>query len=81
MSPVPLDQSVSLTIKGGKIKLNAKGKAKVALTCPATEANGPCTGNLKVKTRSKVPVGGKKKVVVLGSATYSVRQAPPRGSS
>ena len=72
VSPVPLDQSVTLTIKGGKIKLNAKGKAKVALTCPATEANGPCTGNLKVKTRGKVTVGGKKKVVVLGSATYSV---------
>ena len=73
VSPVPPDQSVTLTIKGGKIKLNAKGKAKVALTCPATEANGPCTGNLKIKTRSKVPVGGKKKVVVLGSATYSVK--------
>ena len=40
---------------------------------PATEANGPCTGNLKVKTRGKVPVDGKKKVVVLGSATYSVK--------
>ena len=71
VAPVPPDKSVTLTIKGGKIKLNDKGKAKVKLTCPATEPSGPCTGKLTMKTRGKVNVDGKKKVVILGRAKYS----------
>ena len=70
--PTP-DTSVALTIKGGKVKLNAKGKAKVTLTCPATETHGPCTGKLTMRTRDKVSVDGKKKKVVLGTTTYSIQ--------
>ena len=42
------------------------------LTCPASEKSGPCTGTLKLKTRGKVPFKGKKKVVVLASAKFSI---------
>jgi hypothetical protein len=75
-----LDTVVSLAI-AGKVKVDvkgkAKGKAKVKVTCPATEAHGPCTGTLKLKTRTKVHFGGKKAKVKLGSATYQV----PAGST
>ena len=70
--PPAADKSVTLTIKGGTIKLNDKNKAKVQLTCPTTERSGPCTGKLAMRTRGKVEVDGKLKVLTLGRATYSI---------
>ena len=70
--PPAADKFVTLTIKGGTIKLNDKNKAKVQLTCPTTERSGPCTGKLAMRTRGKVEVDGKLKVLTLGRATYSI---------
>ena len=69
--PAP-DTQVTLTIGTKTLTLNDKSKATVKLTCPTAEKSGPCTGTLKVKTRGKVPVDGKKKVVVLATAKFSV---------
>ena len=75
--PPAVDETVTLTIKGGTLNLSNKGKTRVRLTCSATEPSGPCTGKLTMRTRGKVPVGNKRKVVVLATAKYSV----PAGTS
>jgi hypothetical protein len=69
---VQRDTAVTLQIGSGTIKLDSHGKGKVALTCPASEASGPCSGTLTVSTRGKVPVNGKQKTVVLGSAKFRI---------
>jgi hypothetical protein len=66
------DTSVTLTIGTKKLKLNDKHKGKVKLTCPATEESAPCTGKLRVKTRGTVSFQGKKKVVTLATANFSI---------
>jgi len=49
-----------------------KGKAPVLVKCPA-KAKGRCDGKLVLKTAKKVMTSsGKKKVVTLGSATFSI---------
>ncbi|MGH8937744.1 MAG: S8 family serine peptidase, partial [Actinomycetes bacterium] len=48
------------------------GRARVALTCPATEISGPCEGSLRLKTARKLASGGKKRRVSLGSQAFRV---------
>src|SRR5207247_11217013 len=49
-----------------------KGKAPVLVKCPA-KAKGHCKGTLVLKTAHKVMTSsGKKKIVTLGSATFSI---------
>ena len=48
--PTP-DTTASIEILGKKIKLKENGSAKVKLACPADEANGPCTGRVKLKSK------------------------------
>ena len=53
-------------------ELLKKGKAPVLVKCPA-KAKGRCDGKLVLKTAKKVMTSsGKRKVVTLGSATFSI---------
>jgi sugar lactone lactonase YvrE len=67
----------ALTISSATVKLSGQGVAAVKLTCPLAEASGPCTGKLSLKTAKKVNVGGHRKKVKLGSASFSI----PSGST
>ena len=50
----------------------AGGKVPVKLTCPASEANGPCAGKLSLKTAHEVQFNGQQQIVFLGSADFSI---------
>jgi hypothetical protein len=67
------DTSVKLRIRTGTLQLTSDGRAKVKLTCPASETSGPCSGELKVRTRGKVQYAGRNRVVLLATASYSIR--------
>jgi len=57
------------------MKVNRKGKTSLKLRCPASEANGPCSGSVKLKTKKKVKPGRKakkKKTVPFGSQAFSI---------
>ncbi len=68
----PPDLSVTVRLGRGPVPLNARGKVRVKVTCPAAEASGPCSGTLRIKTRSKVLYQGGKRKVLLGTASFSV---------
>ncbi len=67
------DRVVKIVIRGQVVSLGRDARARVKLSCPATEQSGPCSGRLTLKTRGKVLFGGKRVVVKLASATYRVR--------
>ena len=69
---VSLKVRPALGIRTTTLRLNAKDKAKVRLTCPVIDEAGPCTGKLKVKTHGQVRFDGRFRVVTLGLAKFSV---------
>ncbi len=61
-----------LAIAAGSVVMSSHGKAKVKLTCPGSEPDGPCAGTLKLKTAHAVRFRGHKHRVTLGTAAYSI---------
>ncbi len=51
------DDGVAIEILGKKLKLNARGRTRAKLLCPADEISSPCQGKLKLATRAKVRLG------------------------
>jgi len=66
------DSSVSIQILGKNSPVGKQGFAAVRLTCPITEANGPCKVKLTVKTAGPVNFKGRKKKVVISRKTITV---------
>lgn len=50
----------TVSIGANPVKLDAKGRIKVHLTCAPAIASGPCSGRLKLTTARKVAIGAKK---------------------
>jgi hypothetical protein len=47
--PAPAgDSELAMRVGKGKLRMNGKGRIRVRLTCPATEANPPCRGKLAI---------------------------------
>ncbi len=67
-----IDHDVSIQINGKKLRLSRRGRARAQLTCPATEASGPCQGKLVLKTRRKLGLRGKRQGVTLASADFRI---------
>lgn len=68
--PPPGDTTLRMRLGKGKLFVNGKGKTKVRLTCPSSEASPPCSGKVKLTGRfsssAKFKIGaGKTKAVVL----------------
>jgi subtilase family serine protease len=61
-----------LRIASGAVRLTRKGVAKLNLTCPSSEPNGPCAGDLKLRTKGKVRWRGHRSKVTLGATTFSI---------
>ncbi len=70
-TPIP-DTGVGLELAKGRLTLNPKGVVQLKLTCLATEASPPCSGKVRLKTRTKVEFGAKAKKLLLGSASFSI---------
>jgi hypothetical protein len=67
-----------LKISGAPVKLTTGGAARIAVTCPTTEASGPCAGDLFLHTTDHRTVGGQKLDPLLGIATFSIRTGHTR---
>lgn len=72
----------AVTIGGGKLKLDAKGRIKVKLTCAPADAAMPCRGRLSLATAAKIATRGKgrkgrKRATILGPKPFMV----PEGRS
>jgi hypothetical protein len=67
----------TLKIKGKRVKLNRKGRGKIALACPpATKQPSPCTAKLTLKTARKVGFkGGKRKLTLAKAKQVKIRAA------
>lgn len=64
------DTRLTMRLGKGKLLVNSKGRTKVRLTCPSTEASPPCSGKVKLggrfSTSAKFRIGaGKTKGVLL----------------
>jgi hypothetical protein len=85
-SPPPADTELAMRLGKGKLFVNAKGRTKVRLTCPAREATPPCTGTVKLAGRFGAKAsfsigGGKTKVVklrLLARAVEYLREHPKK---
>ena len=49
----PADTELAMRVGKGKLRMDGKGRIRVKLTCPATEANPPCRGKVVVGTLRK----------------------------
>ncbi|MFN8142091.1 MAG: hypothetical protein U0R29_07155, partial [Solirubrobacterales bacterium] len=75
---VPADRKV--TVKGPrKLRFRPSGRADLKLTCPASEATGPCSGKFRLATASKVPYQGKRRSVTLAGGRF--RAAPGKSDT
>lgn len=68
--PPPGDSALRMRLGKGKLFVDGKGRTKVRLTCPSSEASPPCSGKVKLTGRfsssAKFKIGaGKTKAVVL----------------
>jgi hypothetical protein len=54
--PPPGDQDFFMRVGKGKLKMDGKGRIRVRLTCPVTEASPPCRGRVAVKSKRGWPV-------------------------
>lgn len=72
--PRPVDRTVSVAVSGRQVKLDRRGGGLVQVRCPASEVNGPCRGELVLRTQARLRVRGKRKArqVVLARARFSV---------
>jgi hypothetical protein len=61
-----------LRIASTAVRLTRKGIAKVKLTCPSSEPDGPCAGDLTLRTKGKVRWRGHRRKVTLGATTFSI---------
>ena len=68
----PPDTSVRVVIRGKRITLNRKGVAIAQVLCPRTEQTPPCRGSLVLRTKGKVPVGKRKRRLVLAKGNFKV---------
>ena len=64
------DTEVTIEIGTKEVQLNKQDIGKVELTCPATEASPPCSGQVKLKTRDKFQFGGRNNLVLLAAQRY-----------
>jgi Ca2+-binding RTX toxin-like protein len=72
---VPDTVGTPVAIRGGTVRVTGRlrrGLAPLRLTCPAAETGG-CRGRLTLASAGRVRLGGARVVVVLGSASYSLR--------
>ncbi|HEU5106221.1 MAG TPA: choice-of-anchor Q domain-containing protein [Solirubrobacterales bacterium] len=68
--PPPGDTELAMRLGKGKLFVSRKGRTKVRLSCPSSEATPPCSGKVKLAGRfsasAKFKIGaGKTKAVVL----------------
>lgn len=72
--PLPVDRSVTASLLGRQVKLNRSGVGFVQVRCPASEANGPCRGDVVLRTQARFRVRGARRArqVVLARARFSV---------
>lgn len=68
----PRDRAVTVSVVGKRFKVDSKGRATIKLKCPATEANGPCTGSIDLGTSKAVQINGKRRKYRLGRASFSI---------
>ena len=71
-TPPATDTHVSIGIATSRVALTGLGRGKVVLSCPATEASGPCRGQVKLKTREKFPFGGRNNLALLAAKRYTI---------
>lgn len=84
--PPPGDTALAMRLGKGKLFVSRKGRTKAKLTCPATEANPPCTGTVKLAGRfgakASFSIGaGKTKAVklrLLARAVEFLRENPKK---
>ena len=77
-SPEQLDFVVDTTapklrIKGRRLRIKRHRMIKLKLRCPASELTGPCRGRVKLKTRRRFQLGGKKRKVKLAKARFKLK--------
>jgi hypothetical protein len=61
-----------LTISGAAVRLSSAGAAKIGVTCPSSEATGPCSGQLFLHTADPRSVGGHRLESLLGLASFTI---------
>jgi DNA-binding beta-propeller fold protein YncE len=72
------DDRVSIRIRGRKLRLDRRGRASVRLSCPASEASGPCQGKAVLQTRGRVRFGAKRRKVTLASSKFRIASGRTR---
>ena len=61
-----------LAVSGGPVTLTRGGAARIELTCPGSEASGPCSGELFLHTQDTRTVDGQALDPLLGIATFNI---------
>lgn len=67
-----VDDTVTVRIRGGKLRLNRRRQVHVRVTCPITEQSPPCRGKLVLRTRGRVKFHGRKRLVVLAKKLFKI---------
>ncbi|MEZ5102250.1 MAG: SBBP repeat-containing protein [Thermoleophilia bacterium] len=68
--------------KAGILRLDARGRVTVTLTCPAAEQSGPCSGTVGLRSKGKLDparILSAKRFVALGSAKFTLAAGKKRG--
>ncbi|HEU5253627.1 MAG TPA: choice-of-anchor Q domain-containing protein [Solirubrobacterales bacterium] len=55
-TPPPGDTTLAMRLGKGKLKMSRRGRIRIRLTCPATEASPPCRGSVTVVSKRGWPV-------------------------
>jgi hypothetical protein len=87
--PPAADTQLAMRVGKGKLFVSSKGRTKVRLTCPSSEASPPCSGKVKLAGRfasaAKFKLtAGKTKAVVLRiprGAVAFLKQNPKKGKT
>ncbi|MQA72939.1 MAG: hypothetical protein GEU88_01065 [Solirubrobacterales bacterium] len=66
------DTTVSIQVRGRRLKLRQDRRAVLRLACPPTEVSPPCTGDLRLRTAMKVGYRGKTRRLTLARGGYSI---------
>jgi hypothetical protein len=76
--PAPDLAAPALRIAGKPVRVTKDGLARIRLSCPSSEASGPCSGELRLRGRVRMQVGRHSKLrwIAFGkSVEYSISPA------
>ena len=72
-SPTTLkDESVSILIGRGKVRINSKGRGRVRLTCPQSEQSPPCSGTLRLSALTRKALPGASAAAPIAKAKFKL---------